>query len=451
MRKNGMIGFVLLTLLLAAVITLNAPAEAAEPAEDTEALRLAEAALRLPLEDVPVLGEEKPMPEGMVLCGPYLYMAPAESGPDELYIPGSMSRAYEPGGLPSGAVIRTDGRLIQGNSVPEGARAVFPLLYCPGYSSSTSYINLGTVYYQTYSVLLIDRVTGEVAAQINGPRRKSTSQLISKGDYREDMNGNLVFRFTSTPKNLKDIWLDTFAAASVNGYTLIMEDSNVTAMLGDTRSSGGELVIPDGTAGIGKQAFTGREEITSVRFPDSLTSVGERAFEGCGGLRELVLPEGVSRISNHAFDSCTGLEKVSLPGSMKELYYGCFAGCKNLAAIDLPAGLQEIGNMCFSGCEKLTQITVPRNIREILSSCFYGCKSLERVEFAGPVRKIENYAFGGCSSLKTLSFTGETAFVGQGAFSDCDSLEEISFSVTRRSAGRNWDKNWKEGCTAKIT
>ncbi|MBR2123138.1 MAG: leucine-rich repeat protein [Lachnospiraceae bacterium] len=455
MKKIRITGFIVLPMLLLALTALNVRAEAApdaEPAaEISEAVLMAEEALRQPLDDVPVLGEDAPMPEDMYLTGPYLYVAPAEDGPDDLFIPDQMALHYEPGDLPSGAVIRADETLVQVSEVPEGARALFPVLYCPGYSDSASYISLGTVYYQTYAVLLIDSKTGEAAARIKGPWREASSMMVSKGDYRTDMNEKYVYWFESTPKHLKDMWLDVFTGTAVNGYAVFAEEGEATGMLGDTRCAGGELVIPEGITGIGKLAFGGREDITGVRFPDSLTSVGERAFEECSALKELSLPEGVTLLSYHAFNSCKGLERVSLPESLTEIRYNCFSGCENLSEIELPAGLKELGDDCFGSCAKLTQITIPRNIREIPRTCFYGCTSLERVDFAGPVNRINDYAFTDCSALKSLSFTGNTNFVGPGAFRGCDSLEELSFHVTRRYAKQNWDKAWNEGCTARIT
>ncbi|MBO5999467.1 MAG: hypothetical protein J6P87_07245, partial [Lachnospiraceae bacterium] len=157
MKKIRIMGCVVLPLLLLAMTALNVRAEEAvdsdavesdaaeesvsageQSAEVSEAIGQAEAAFRQSFDDVPVLGEDQPMPDDMYLCGPYLYIGPAGDGPDDLFIPDQKSYKYEPGDLPHGAEICADETLVQVTDVPEGARAVFPVLYCPGYSDSAS-------------------------------------------------------------------------------------------------------------------------------------------------------------------------------------------------------------------------------------------------------------------------------------------------------------------------
>lgn len=483
-------------LLLAMLGALGARTESASAAEASEGIReavaLAETALQLPLDGVPVLGADAPMPEDMWLCGPYLFLASTDGDQDEIYIPDQSALNYASAGLPSGAEIRVDKTLVSASDVPEGARAVFPLLLSTGYCGGASYISLGSVYYQAFSALLIDRETGEVAARVDGPRREGTSKMLSRGDYRKDMNDRYVFWFGSTPKHLKDMWIDVFDTATVNGYALFLTDGMATSLLGNV---GGTLVIPDGVTEIGKEAFMECADIKAVHFPGSLISVGERAFEGCTGLNTLEVPEGVTLLSYSAFQDCTGLERVTLPESLTKIRYLCFSGCSNLKEINLPSGLGEIGLECFSGCTDLEHIVIPERIKEIPQACFArctalasveftgkhtrlgarafndcvslkqiivpqyaftideycfsGCNALESVEITGTLVEVGNGAFEGCSALTTLSF-GNTGTIGAGVFRDCDRLTDITFGVTRLHAARKWDKAWNDGCIAKI-
>ena len=457
-----------------------------------EAIAMAEAALQRPLDDVPVFVEESPMPEGMRLCGPFLYLAPTASDLDEVFIPAQSISEYSTEGLPPEAAFRVDESLVQATDIQEGTRAVFPLLFCSGYCGSASYSTLGRVSYQAFSALLIDRETGEVVGRLDGPRREGTSMMLSRGDYRKDMNDRYVFWFKSTPKHLKDFWIDAFSNAAVNGCALFLEEGEVTAMLGN---AGDVLVIPEGVTGIGNEAFRNREDIKAIRFPDSLTTVGERAFNGCAGLSAVELPEGVTKLSNKAFQDCAALERVTLPEGLTRLDYDCFAECASLKAIDLPSALSKIGARCFTGCVSLTHIAIPKSIKEIPASCFSGCVALQTVEFAGKSTRLDQYAFSncvllrqitvpqyaftigegcfsgctalesveivgtlvevgggafdGCAALKALSFRN-ISNVGAGAFRGCENLAEISFDVTRLHASRRWDKGWREGCAAEI-
>ena len=496
----------ILSLMLCAVPALaeGAPEPAVEAAqaasavdaqpsgEVREAMAMAEAALQRPLDDVPVFDGEAPMPEGMLLCGPFLYLAPTASDLDEVFIPADGVSKFASEGLPPEAEVRVDESLVQGTDIPEDARTVFPLLFCSGYCGSASYTTLGRVSYHAFSALLIDRETGEVVARLDGPRREGKSMMLSRGDYRKDMNDRYVYWFKSTPKHLKDFWVDAFSNAAVNGCAFFLEEGEVTAMLGNAADV---LVIPEGVTGIGKEAFRDRADITAVRFPDSLTSVGERAFNGCTGLGAVELPEGITELGNKAFQDCAALERVMLPEGLTRIDYDCFAGCVSLKAIDFPAGLKEIGARCFTGCVSLGQIAIPESIKEIPASCFSDCEALQTVEFAGKSTRLGQKAFSncvslrqitvpqyaftvgeqcfssctaleaveiagtlvelgggafdGCAALKALSF-GNVSTVGAGAFQGCDNLAEITFDVTRLHASRRWDKAWREGCAAEI-
>lgn len=61
------------------------------------------------------------------------------------------------------------------------------------------------------------------------------------------------------------------------------------------------VVIPDGVAVIGNDAFSYCESLKSIIIPDSVTSIGESAFEGCSSLTSLVLPDSVTSIRNSSF------------------------------------------------------------------------------------------------------------------------------------------------------
>lgn len=78
-----------------------------------------------------------------------------------------------------------------------------------------------------------------------------------------------------------------------------------------------EIVIPDGTYGISRRAFEGKENLESVRFPEGLTQIRENAFWDTG-LREVAFPESVKTISEGAFENCPNLTTVHFKGSGSE-------------------------------------------------------------------------------------------------------------------------------------
>ena len=411
--------FVFFFAVLAALTVSRARAEAAP--DVSRATAQAEAALWQSLDGIPILGEGDPIPDDLYLCGPFLYLAPTRSDSDEVFIPDQNSWDYEPQGIPQGAEIRAEEVLLPTGSVPESGRAVFPLLFSPGYSDSATYVEIGSVNRQSFAVLLIDRETGEVAARVYSSQTEKMPIWIM-GGTRKDMNDHNVLSFT--PRDRKSIWDYVLGTAPINGYAFFMEDGEVTGML---RYAGGELVIPEGAKGIGKETFREWTDITAVRFPDSLTYIGECAFADCTGLKRAEMNEGLG-----------------------ELYSDCFSGCTQLEEVRLPASLYKMGERCFQGCTSLSQITVPEKVSEIPESCFSGCTALESVEITGMISKIGKAAFEDCGVLRTLTFPDQTDSVGVAAFWGCDSLESISFGVTRRYAEQNWDKAWDDGCNAEI-
>ena len=81
----------------------------------------------------------------------------------------------------------------------------------------------------------------------------------------------------------------------------------------------GDIVIPESVemtnntyvvTGIGKDAFYGGHDITSITIPNSVTTIEEDAFEDCTGLTSITLPSSVTSIKAGAFEECTNLTSV---------------------------------------------------------------------------------------------------------------------------------------------
>jgi len=80
------------------------------------------------------------------------------------------------------------------------------------------------------------------------------------------------------------------------------------------------LVIPEGVAVIGENAFYKCKSLLKITFPKSLRELEEKALFRCAGLKELKLPEGLEVIGVDAFAFCDGLEgEVHIPASCTEI------------------------------------------------------------------------------------------------------------------------------------
>ncbi|MBP0970497.1 MAG: leucine-rich repeat domain-containing protein, partial [Oscillospiraceae bacterium] len=78
------------------------------------------------------------------------------------------------------------------------------------------------------------------------------------------------------------------------------------------------VVIPDEiggvpVTGIGDNAFSWCEKLTSVTLPDSLTRIGVGAFAGCTHLTDITIPKNVTSIASPAlFSYCDALRSIAV-------------------------------------------------------------------------------------------------------------------------------------------
>ena len=115
-------------------------------------------------------------------------------------------------------------------------------------------------------------------------------------------------------------------------------------------------LIPDSVSAIGKGAFAGCSELTSIVIPDSVTEIGNSAFSDCRGLNSVVIPDSVTAIGEWAFYSCRGLKSIVIPDGVTSIGEGAFSGCWGLNSIMIPDSVTEIGESAFYECTRLTNI-----------------------------------------------------------------------------------------------
>ncbi len=105
---------------------------------------------------------------------------------------------------------------------------------------------------------------------------------------------------STSPVTVMPVW-QRVETDTINGYTwTFVVSDNGKATIGNGKNLGvdpvptGDLSIPDEingypVTGIGKHAFAGCEELTSIMIPSNVTSIGYGAFEGCYGLTNVIL------------------------------------------------------------------------------------------------------------------------------------------------------------------
>lgn len=248
---------------------------------------------------------------------------------------------------------------------------------------------------------------------------------------------------------------------------------------------GGDVVIPDGTIGIGKYTFWRCASLTSISIPDSITEIGMSTFWGCANLQSVtlpasitnighaafsgceslnvihvdeknvnyvtdsygvlfdkkqctllwapvtiadgyVIPDSVTRIDEGAFEYCINLSKITIPNGVKKIDSRAFCGCTGLVSIAVPNSVTDIGCHAFYDCSNLTHITLPDGIKKIAKEAFHGCRGLTSIDIPECVKEIEERAFYGCHNLSVVTLPDSAVHICQGAFHYCHNLRKLT-------------------------
>lgn len=185
----------------------------------------------------------------------------------------------------------------------------------------------------------------------------------------------------------------------------IIEDGVLTKYNGP----GGKVVVPAGVTVIGRNAFAGREDITSVELPEGLTAIGVMSFERTG-ITSIDMPDSVTSIDDSSFNSCKKLTDVKLSSGLKVIEAFSFQYCESLATIKIPNGVTSIAMDAFGSCKSLTSIEIPKSITEINPFAFYSCENIRDVYYAGTKSDWEKISKTGLEGLKnaTIHYGGGT-------------------------------------------
>ena len=116
-----------------------------------------------------------------------------------------------------------------------------------------------------------------------------------------------------------------------------------------------KIVIPDYVTTIGRSAFWGCSELTSVTIPDSVKSIEEWAF-ACSDLMNIMIPDSVTNIGNYAFYSCNSLTSVSISDNVESIGSWAFFHCAELTSVVIPESVTNIGAYAFRACNKLKSL-----------------------------------------------------------------------------------------------
>lgn len=186
------------------------------------------------------------------------------------------------------------------------------------------------------------------------------------------------------------------------------------------------VIIPNGVRKIGINAFFGCTALKSIVFPDSLTMIERCAFSDCTALTNMQLPDSVTHIGNEAFYNCTSLTSVTIPKGVRTLGESAFSYCTNLAYVSIPSSVGRIERWTFCGCTKLTEVILPNSVTLINEGAFRYCMSLTNITIPIHIKKLEKSVFRDCVSLTELIIPGQVSVIEESAFSGCTSLTRLT-------------------------
>ena len=167
-----------------------------------------------------------------------------------------------------------------------------------------------------------------------------------------------------------------------------------------------EVVITGGD--IGRDAFLGCSNITSITIPSSATAIGTEAFYRCSGLTSITIPDSVTIIGMHAFAYCSNLEHITIGNSVATIGYEAFKDCSNLRSITIPGSVTKIYQGAFKNCRYLRNITIGQGMTTIDDYTFCDCYRPESIVIPVSITSIGHGVFQG-SYRHTVVYYGGNA------------------------------------------
>lgn len=100
-------------------------------------------------------------------------------------------------------------------------------------------------------------------------------------------------------------------------------------------------------------------------------------------IQSYVIPNGINAIDDYAFSGCENLKSVKIPGSVTYIDRAAFHGCSGLVSITIGNSVTSIGGSAFYNCSGLTNVMIPNSVISIGDYVFKHAKNLESINYLG--------------------------------------------------------------------
>ena len=216
------------------------------------------------------------------------------------------------------------------------------------------------------------------------------------------------------------------------GTATVGDNSDTSCNSGYAGAKSVDVIIPDTVVKdgktykvvrIGKNAFSGNNNIPSITLGKYVSSVDVTAFRKCANFKEFKVSDGNVYYST---DNGALYDKG-------KMYLYIYPQAIENTSFTVPETVKTIGTYAFAYAENIEDLYVGRNVTSIGSSAFSDCTSLKSITlpFIGkdllgaPIRQIfgRNGSQVLPDSLKNITILGGD--LAESAFSDCSDVEKI--------------------------
>ena len=159
-----------------------------------------------------------------------------------------------------------------------------------------------------------------------------------------------------------------------------------------------------------------RDSIRQVVITEGVATIGNEAFRDCPNLTGVSFPNSIMWIRDSAFARCNALTTITIPKSVKSLGHFAFSDCSSLKSISFEEGFQSYGMGAFDGCASLMSLTFPKTVTDIYDLTFDNCKSLKSIYFCGKAPYVWESASPSSASYTIYYISGMTGWTDSSAY-----------------------------------